>query len=181
SLPAGGVGLFRTMARARAAAPACLTPGEGSSSLIFLAFRHWLRPSSRALILDPTYGEYAHVLEQVVGCRVDRLALSRADGYRLDPARLGAALPCGHGPVVLVNPNSPTGRHVPRSILAEILRRAPAATRVWIDETYVDYAGPHESLERDAAAIANLVVCKSMSKVYALSGVRVAYLCGPPG
>jgi len=112
---------------------------------------------------------------------VDRLALSRGDGYRLDVSSLEAALERGYDLVVLVNPNSPTGRHVPRSILAEALRRAPAATRVWIDETYVDYTGPRESLERDAAGSANLVVCKSMSKVYALSGVRVAYLCGPPG
>ena len=32
---------------------------------------------------------------------------------------------------------------------------------------------------RFAAASANVIVCKSMSKVYALSGVRAAYLCGP--
>jgi histidinol-phosphate/aromatic aminotransferase/cobyric acid decarboxylase-like protein len=35
------------------------------------------------------------------------------------------------------------------------------------------------SVERFAAASANVVVCKSLSKVYALSGARAAYLCGP--
>jgi len=37
-----------------------------------------------------------------------------------------------------------------------------------------------ESLERFAARSENTLVCKSMSKVYALSGARVAYLCAGP-
>lgn len=53
------------------------------------------------------------------------------------------------------------------------------STRVWIDETYVDYVGSTESLEAYAAASTQVLVCKSMSKVYALSGVRAAYLVGP--
>src|SRR5207302_11045047 len=77
----------------------------------------------------------------------------------------------------LVNPNSPTGQHVPRSKLESVLASAPLRTRIWIDETYVDYAGAAESLEQLAARSENVVVCKSMSKVYALSGARVAYLC----
>jgi histidinol-phosphate/aromatic aminotransferase/cobyric acid decarboxylase-like protein len=50
-----------------------------------------------------------------------------------------------------------------------------------VDETYIEYAGGvPESLERAASASDNLIVCKSMSKVYALSGARVAYLCSGP-
>src|SRR5205085_4484533 len=79
--------------------------------------------------------------------------------------------------MVLVNPNSPTGRHISRSHLEDVLRRAPLGTRVWIDETYVEYAGADQSLESFAARSENVIVCKSMSKVYALSGARVAYLC----
>src|SRR5207237_7922333 len=51
---------------------------------------------------------------------------------------------------------------------------------VWIAETYVDYVDPDESLERFACELPNVVVCKSMSKVYALSGMRAAYLCACP-
>ena len=81
--------------------------------------------------------------------------------------------------VVLVNPNSRTGRHVPGAELRSILSQAPDTTRVWVDETYVDYVGGAESLEQFAALSTNVVVCKSMSKVYALSRLRAAYLCGP--
>ena len=99
------------------------------------------------LILDPTYGEYAHVLERVVGCRVERLLLQRAEQYRLDPGLLELSMAGEYDLVVLVNPNSPSGQHVPREELEDALRKAPPATRVWVDETYVDYAGPGQSLE----------------------------------
>jgi len=180
SPPTGCEGLVETIAERRGVAPENILPGAGSSDLIFRALRHWLTPASHALILDPTYGEYAHVLERVIGCTVDRLTLSREDGYVVDLPRLGAALADGYDLVVLVNPNSPTGRHVPRAQLERALSQVPLCTRVWVDETYVEYAGVGESLERFAAHSENVIVCKSMSKVYALSGARSAYLCAGP-
>jgi len=180
SPPAGCEGLMDVVAGARGVRPQNILPGAGSSDLIFRALRHWLTPRSHALILDPTYGEYAHVLEQVVGCTVDRLTLSRRNDYAVEFDRLETALADGYDLVALVNPNSPTGRHVPRAELERVLKRAPARTRVWVDETYVEYAGPGQSLEAFAARSENVVVCKSMSKVYALSGARVAYLCAGP-
>lgn len=201
SPPTACSGLIDTIASARGVAPENILPGAGSSDLIFRALRHWLTPASHVLILDPTYGEYAHVFEHVIGCTVDRLNLERADHYAVNLAALEAALTDAYDLVVLVNPNSPTGQHVPRSSLEAILRRAPQRTRFWIDETYIEYATASkmvgaasrrdsdpaspsptlsESLERFAAASENVIVCKSMSKVYALSGARVAYLCAGP-
>jgi histidinol-phosphate/aromatic aminotransferase/cobyric acid decarboxylase-like protein/N-acyl-L-homoserine lactone synthetase len=180
SPPTSCEGLIRTIARARGVRPECILPGAGSSDLIFLALRHWLTAASRVLILDPTYGEYAHVLERVVGCRVERLPLQRSEQYRLDPGRLELSLAGEYDLVVLVNPNSPSGQHLPREELEDALRKAPPATRLWVDETYVDYAGPGQSLEPFAARSENVIVCKSMSKTYALSGARVGYLCAGP-
>ena len=180
SPPSDAGGLIEAIAEARGVPAECVLPGAGSSDLIFLALCHWLGRDSRVLILDPMYGEYAHVLERVIGCRVDRVRLRREEDYELDLTRLRSALEADYDLVVLVNPNSPTGRHVPRAALEECLRRAPATTRVWLDETYVDYVNSRESLERFAAQSPNVIVCKSMSKVYALSGLRVAYLVAAP-
>ena len=174
-------GMVEAIARARGVPAACVLAGGGSSDLIFRALPRWLSRASRVLILDPMYGEYAHVLEQVVRCRVDRLRLPRQQGYALDLDAWTDRLRRGrYDLAIVVNPNSPTGRHVPPADLRAALQRVPPATRVWIDETYVDYAGAGASLEATAAASENVVVCKSMSKVYALSGMRAAYLCAPP-
>jgi len=180
SPPTACEGLVETIAETRGVRPQHILPGAGSSDLIFRALREWLTPKSHALILDPTYGEYAHVLESVIGCTVDRLTLSRENGYKVDLERLEAVFADNYDLVVLVNPNSPTGRHIVRADLERLLRKVPERTRVWIDETYVEYAGHDQSLETFAARSENVIVCKSMSKVYALSGARVAYLCAGP-
>ncbi len=177
SPPTACEGLITNIARARGVKPVNILPGAGSSDLIFRTLRHWLSRGSHALILDPTYGEYAHVLEEVIGATVDRLPVFRRNGYEVDLDRLQGALGDGYDLVVLVNPNSPTGRHIPRQALELVLKHAPRSTRIWLDETYVDYVDPDQSLEQFAAQSENVIVCKSMSKAYALSGVRVGYLC----
>lgn len=178
SPPAACDDLVEAVAENRGLSIENIVVGAGSSDLIFRVLRLWLTRRSRVLILDPTYGEYPHVLERVIGCTVDRLGLRREQHYDVDLARLEEALARNYDLVILVNPNSPTGRQIPPRALQSALQRAPAQTRIWLDETYVDYAGPGQSLEAFACRSEGTVVCKSMSKVYALSGLRVAYLCG---
>ena len=167
-------GFRRAVAAARGVPYASVVPGAGSSDLIFRAFLRWLTPASRVLLVDPTYGEYAHVVERVVGATAERLSVWDAPGYALDPDALGRRLASGrYDLAVVVNPNSPTGAHVPAGALQRALSQAPPQTRLWIDETYAAYAG--ETLEPWATTRARAVVCVSMSKAYALSGVRAAY------
>jgi histidinol-phosphate/aromatic aminotransferase/cobyric acid decarboxylase-like protein len=173
-------GLKKAIAGHRGVNEENILPGAGSSDLIYLAFREWLDENSRVLVLDPMYGEYVHVLETVIGCQVDRMALPRRDGYVVDLEELRERATLGYDLIVLVNPNNPTGRHIAGHKLKVVLSCVPGNTRVWVDEAYIEYVGPNESLERFAAASENTIVCKTMSKVYALSGMRVAYLCGPP-
>lgn len=180
SPPTACEGMIDSIAQARGVKPINVLPGAGSSDLIFRALPHWLSPRSNALILSPTYGEYAHVLEHVIGCTVDRLPLRRENNYDVDLDRLRSALKDNYDLLVLVNPNSPTGRQIPRPALEALLREAPPRTRVWVDETYVDYAGEGQSLEQFAVRTENVIVCKSLSKALALSGARAAYLCAAP-
>jgi histidinol-phosphate/aromatic aminotransferase/cobyric acid decarboxylase-like protein/predicted GNAT family N-acyltransferase len=172
-------GMKAAIARFRGVEVENILPGAGSSDLIYRTFRQWLTSRSRVLILDPTYGEYLHVFVNVIGCQVDRLRLSRSNQYAVDLEELESHIRTGYDLIVLVNPNNPTGQHVARVDLERVLLRVPRKTRVWIDEAYLEYVGPDESLERFAARSESVLVCKSMSKVYALSGMRVAYLCGP--
>lgn len=180
SPPTGCEGLVETIATARGMKPGNIAVGSGSSDLIFRALPRWLNRKSRVLLLDPTYGEYAHVLEMVIRCKVDRLPLRRENNYDVALDELATALRIPYDLVVLVNPNSPTGRHVSAASLAPLLEGAHPATRVWVDETYVDFVDSAQSFEQIAAQSRNIVVCKSMSKAYALSGARVAYLCASP-
>jgi histidinol-phosphate/aromatic aminotransferase/cobyric acid decarboxylase-like protein/GNAT superfamily N-acetyltransferase len=178
SPPTHAAGLVRCISRVRGIPTASVLPAAGSSELIYLAFPRWLTRQSQVLVLDPSYGEYQHLLETVIGCEVDGLPLRREEGYVLNPAALAERMASGYDLVVLVNPNSPTGTMIGGRELQMVLAGAPQNTRVWIDETYIEHAGAEHSLERYAANTKNVFVCKSMSKGYALSGIRVAYLVG---
>lgn len=180
SPPTHADGLVRALSAARNIPESSIAVGAGSSSLIFLAMRHWLTPASRVLILDPMYAEYEHIFERVIGCRVDRLALSASSNFSVPREHLRAALASGdYDLVAIVNPNNPTGIHIPRTEMESLARAAHPRTPLWIDEAYIEYVGSSESMERFAAASSNTVVCKSLSKGYALSGARAAYLTGP--
>jgi histidinol-phosphate/aromatic aminotransferase/cobyric acid decarboxylase-like protein len=178
SPPTHAEGLVRAISRVRGVSGPCILPAAGSSALIFTAFQSWFGPRSRVLLLDPMYGEYRHVLENVTKSTIDSVVARAENGFRVDLREVEERLNEGFDAVVLVNPNSPTGTMQPPGSLTKLIARFPS-TRFWIDETYIEFRGSEHSLEQFASESSNTFVCKSMSKVYALSGLRVAYLVGP--
>lgn len=178
SPPTHAKGLVQAISRARGIPESSVLPAAGSSALIFLAFQSWLNQNSRVLLLDPMYGEYRHLFENVIKCKVDSVVAKAENDFRVDLQEVEEQLRTGYDALVFVNPNSPTGTLLPPSAIAEVMSRFPN-TLFWIDETYIDYCGAENSLERFASKSANVFVSKSMSKVYALSGLRAAYMVGP--
>ena len=180
SPPTNSEGYIKTISEHRTLNRESILPGAGSSDLIFRIFNQWLRPSSKVLILDPTYGEYSHILNKIIKCKVERLELKREEGYNINIGKLREKLNQKFDLFVWVNPNSPTGLHINKNEVERLLLNNKGCERIWIDETYVEYAGREQTLERFAEKSNNVFVCKSMSKVYALSGLRAAYLCANP-
>ena len=193
SPPTHAEGLVAALCAARGLDPATVVVGAGSSALVFLALPRWLGAGQTALLLDPTYGEYAHVARHVCGARVAWHTLRRDGGYRLDLDRWLADLRAAAPAVaVLVHPNNPTGSAAHADDLARALAAVPETTLVWVDEAYADYLSDAEASGADgsgapvvsmapvAARRRNVVVCRSLSKGLALSGVRAAYLVAHP-
>jgi len=170
------------IAEARKIPLASVVTGAGSSDLIFRAFQHWLNRGSRVLLIKPCYAEYEYVCRNVIGCSVDSLELGISNGFQLEPNELVSRLRRrAYDLVVIVNPNNPTGAFLPREFWRALLPMLPSGARsgcprLWIDECYVDYVDPSQSIESLAAENPEIVVCKSLSKTMALSGLRVGYL-----
>lgn len=152
--------------------------GAGSSDLMFRAMRLWVEASSRVLILDPTYGEYIHILENVIGCQIHRFTLSKHDCFSINVESLRTEFGKGYDWIFLVNPNSPTGSVLGYSEMSVLIDSLHANSKLWVDETYIDYVGSSESVESIVPQKDRVIVCKSLSKCFGLSGLRVAYLCG---
>ena len=176
SPPAHADGLIRAISRARGIPAANVCVGGGSSQLIFTCLPELLSEQSRVLILDPMYGEYAHVLENIVRCEVIRHYLDEATGFAVNAAALGQQIRERRPQmVIIVNPNSPTGQYWSSHALLELVGQNRETLFV-VDETYIDYLPGNPSLEGAVVHQPNLIVMKSMSKVFALSGLRAAYM-----
>ncbi|MBI5705387.1 MAG: histidinol-phosphate aminotransferase family protein [Armatimonadetes bacterium] len=174
SPPTHGEGLVRVIAQARGVLENSVVVGAGSSSLIYLAFPILLHEPKPIVLLDPTYGEYEHLAKRL-GLPVRKVFLEPENGFRPSVDGILEAAK-GAGMVALVNPNSPTGVSMPKNEIQALLEGLDADTTLWVDETYIDFAPGDQSVEPLVAAHRYLVVAKSMSKFYALSGLRVGYL-----
>lgn len=177
SPPISASGLVAAIARDRDVDPDWILPGAGSSDLIFRCLPRLIAPGAKVLLLDPMYSEYRHVCRTVIGAKVIEFRLREKDGFAADPAALlETAIGAAPDWVILVNPNSPTGHHIPRREVITLLEALPRQTRLVVDEAYVDYVGEGEALPPHP----RLVVIKTLSKTLALSGARVAYLMAEP-
>lgn len=171
--------LIETIAVTRRVQSKHVAVSSGSSSLMFSFLPQLLSSNSRVLVLSPMYGEYSHILTHVIGCEMTNFVLHSHEGFRIDGDEL-VQQARQHDAVILVNPNSPTGVYCDN--LGELVQRiqdeseSPTQCKmIWVDETYIDYIPEAQSLESLVEKIPSLIVCKSMSKCYALSGLRVAY------
>lgn len=152
-----------------------LVAANGSTELIYLLPR--LLRAQRALIVTPAFSEYEQALLQV-GRPVDTFALSAADRFRFDPDALLSALDEDTGLVIIANPGNPTASGLDPAILLDLADRLQERAALIVDEAFVDFA-PQLSVLKAVQQRENLYVLRSMTKFYAIPGLRVGYLAGP--
>lgn len=170
-------GLIKTISEVRGVPKENILTGGGSSDLIFTFFPKTVAKDDKVLILDPMYGEYQHILENVIGANVIRFALKKEENFTINIDLLIESINIDLPKmIVMVNPNSPTGQYLSKKEVLRILKAVPQNILFVVDETYIDYVNKDHSLEKEVVNFKNLIIIKSMSKIYALSGARVAYM-----
>jgi histidinol-phosphate aminotransferase len=82
--------------------------------------------------------------------------------------------------LVLCNPNDPTGTYMASKDVGALLVEIPRDVHVLVDEALVHFqdAEPVDSVLRLTDAFPNLVVFRTFSKIYGLSGLRAGYAVG---
>ena len=154
--------------------------GAGSSALWFLYALSNLNSESTVLLIEPGYGEYHHVCSNVVGCNVEYFSTSVDEGFMLDLEKwVDQIVERKANFAILINPNNPSGVAVSRLDLMAALNRVPESTQVLIDEAYMDFWDPDQSLLLGPIP-PNVTVISSFSKRFALSGLRVAMMRSNP-
>lgn len=158
--------------------PEQIVAGNGSTELIDVIPRAL---NIRCLLLiQPAFSEYAAAMARTGG-RIVTLSAERNEQYAIPIDRLcrliesnGNGLSTIDG-VMLCNPNSPTGRACSPQDVARVAKVAHRQG-LWliVDEAFADYC-PELSVLPQAAAWPHVVVLRSLTKLYALPGLRVGY------
>jgi histidinol-phosphate aminotransferase len=163
------------------AGPDSIVVGAGADELLDIAAKVFLGPGDAAVAPTPTYAMYGVVTAQR-GARLVKVPRRPAsEGFGLDPGALLSAA-ADAKLAWLCDPNNPTGTAEAPAVLEAVLRGLAAMPGggpvVVADEAYREFAGA--SLIASRARFPHLVVIRTLSKAYALAGIRVGYAVAGP-
>ncbi len=154
-----------------------LVLGNGATELIRVVALCYLGPGDTALVPQPAFGEY-EVACKLAGAAVLKPWAREEAGFVPDVAGL-VALVKQHRPRVLFlgNPANPAGCYLDRAAIEALVKADPGCL-VAVDEAFVSFvedAWPSLELLHHP----NLVLLRSMTKDYALAGLRLGYAVAP--
>jgi threonine-phosphate decarboxylase len=160
--------LTEELARYLHVEPDLIVVGNGAAEIIQLVAE--MVAPRRGLVFSPTFAEYAVAIERVGG-QVIRAPYDVAEEH------------VAHADMLfLCNPNNPTGQLMRRDGVQAIVRRAQAqGTMAIVDEAFIDFVDKPEvhTIRSDVTAHTNLIVIGSLTKFFAIPGLRVGYAVAP--
>ena len=133
----------------------CVT--AGATEAIYLIAQTF--KGSKSVIPQPTFSEYADA------CHIHNHIVSL--GATLEGARL----------VWMCNPNNPTGKVIPKDTLKETISISKETFFV-IDQSYESFTLCPLLTDKEAVKMGNLLLIHSMTKRYAIPGLRLGYIVG---
>src|SRR5919108_640623 len=162
-------GVRRLLAERHGVAPEQIVLGNGAAELLQAAALTLLSKGDELLMPWPSYPLYpllaAHAGAKPVS--VEHAPLLEPVGERTRA-------------IVICNPNDPSGGYLPSAELGTLLAALPDHIHVLLDEALVHFQDLEDvdSCLRLVDAFPRLLVVRTFSKVYGLSGLRAGYAVG---
>ena len=151
--------------------------GNGTAELLWLAAFARLRPGDPVVVMGPTFGEYARNA-RLMGAEVIEWRAQAADEFAVQTAAIEKLVEEVRPSMLFVcNPNNPTGQIVPRATI-ERWAKCWTQTLFVVDEAYLAFVPQMPSVS--SLGLDNVLVLRSMTKDYALAGLRLGYAIGSP-
>ncbi len=152
---------------------------EGGVNALSLVCRARCRPGTTFVTTDPTW-KWPCLFARQAGAEVIEIPIyDPANGYRLTPAALEAAVDDRTAVIYLVDPNNPLGVRYTEAEIRGFAAIAKACGALLVhDCTYRDFAEGHTPALRVAPD--HSVVSVSFSKWLGLAGLRIGALVTPP-
>ncbi|MFF5815664.1 pyridoxal phosphate-dependent aminotransferase [Lysinibacillus capsici] len=147
--------------------------GNGASELFSVLARRYA--NKRVIIVHPTFSEYERTL-RAVGATIVPIVVTDFINYTLPLEQLQQEMMTADA-VYLCTPNNPTGVLPNKEdLLALIAHGAIVNCELVIDEAFMDWVDEAHSLIQFSAQNPHVIVVRSMTKMYAIPGLRLGYL-----
>ena len=165
--------LRRALAERLNVNPQAIIVGNGVSELILLVVLAYVQPGQRVLIIGPTYGEYRRAAS-LMEAQIEQWNSRAESSFAVDVEAILAQNAPPHL-AFLCNPNNPTGTQLSLESVTRLAAAWPQT--LWIvDEAYLPFA-PNATSALDLGR-ENILILRSMTKDYALAGLRLGYAAG---
>jgi histidinol-phosphate aminotransferase len=153
-------------------------PTNGSDQAIDIIFRGYAEQNDEVIIPAPSFATFFQSA-RLQGCRIVSPEYSRDFGFPLEAVE--GALSSRTRLVVVCNPNNPTGTIVPvdqiLALASTVAASAPDAL-ILVDECYLEFSGVTVASHLDDYP--NLCITRTLSKTWALAGLRIGYVLAHP-
>lgn len=149
--------------------------GNGAIELIYL-YAMAIKPQ-KVMIIQPTFNEYERAVK-LAGSEIIHFKRKEQDKFKLDIDSLVYELKKYKPDILIIcNPNNPTGGLMEKKDLISILEVLEQLdSTLFLDESFIDFA-PENSLHQ-LINIYPIFIIKSMTKYYAVPGIRLGYGIG---
>ena len=150
-----------------------VTLGNGSNDILELAARAFVQQGQSVVYSEYSFAVYP-LATQAIGARA---LVVKARDYGHDLDAMLDAIEDDTRLIFIANPNNPTGTFIPGPQVEAFLQRVPPQVLVVLDEAYTEFLSDEQRYDSIAwvAKYPNLLVSRSMSKVYGLAGLRIGY------
>lgn len=170
--------LIKAVAARAGVAQGQVVLGNGSNDVLDLIARVFLAPGRSAIFAQHAFAVYPLA---TLSTGAELIAVPARD-YGHDLAAMRAAIRPDTRLIWIANPNNPTGNFLPYPEVRAFLESVPRDVVVVLDEAYNEYLPPADRV--DVASwikdFPNLVVCRTLSKIYGLAGLRIGYGLASP-
>jgi len=172
-----GEELKEALAKRHQMKPAEIMLGNGSTQLVYLLC-FAMRPR-KALVVGPAFSEHTNALT-LTGAKVCFLSLTANSDFSFCTEDFLAAWAKADDMAFLTTPNSVAGQLIPRAEIERIAGIALSRRRfLVIDEAFIDFV-EGESVKQLVRDNPYLIILRSLTKYYALPGLRLGYLFAHP-
>jgi histidinol-phosphate aminotransferase len=162
-------GVRRLLAERHGVEPEQIALGNGAAELLQSAALVLLSPGAELLTPWPSYPLYP-----LLAAHAGAQPVFAANGLRTGAATERTRV------LVICNPNDPTGAYMTSADLRSLLEGLPEHVHVLLDEALVHFqdAEDVDACLRLVDAFPRLLVVRTFSKIYGLSGLRAGYAVG---